>query len=208
MDIELWSCELFIHFIFSLFFCLLLRKTFSDSPWKMKDSTVSYLPLNRNNFHHSFITERQNPVSKCKCRQAMKTAHASPHYLILSPFLSLSSGPCLYLLDRSLHLKWSVSQMNKVSPKTTAGMTNRAGHTLDTHTHTHTHKDTQRHLPPSPTLLLLTPLRTPAASPWCRWPHVTCGTWRHTCEIKAPPTYAAVCLSYAFLLACVNIIHV
>ena len=113
----------------------------------MKDSTVSYLPLNGNNFHHSFITERQNPVSKCKCRQAMKTAHASPHYLILSPFLSLSSGPCLYLLDRSLHLKWSVSQMNKVSPKTTAGMTNRAGHTLDTHTHTKTHSATSLLLP-------------------------------------------------------------
>lgn len=37
-------------------------------------------------------------------------------------------GPCFYLLDRSLHLKQSLSQMNKVSPKTAAGMTNRAGH--------------------------------------------------------------------------------
>ncbi len=107
---------------------------------------------------------RHNLYKTGKCVHCKCCIVGNEHYTFLTLLflpISLSSGPCICLLDRSLHLKQSVSQMNKVSLKTMAKMTNRAGHT-----HTHTHTPPPSFLPSSPLLLSCA-----QAAILCWWPN-------------------------------------
>lgn len=122
--------------------------------------------------HHDEITPQMVVCVLYKGVNVKDKTGTHPSTPLPLPSLYLQ-GPCLYLLHRSLHLKQLVSQMNKVSPKTGARMTNRAGHTCDAV------------LLPAlfSACVFLVFSHTPAATQHCD--PTTCCTWRRILKEKA-----------------------